>query len=209
MPPASVVDLQRRSLSVLIAIALILMLRAEGAAAEGTTEPMDSMAVENQGSSLALRVGKKVGVGTLTSVAVGFVFLIGGGLEGQSGIGAAFGTLLTGQFFGYPLGVYLADREESSLWMTFAGQVPGWWGAVALLEGEEEGSGPRAWAAVGSVLGGPVFASELSRLVPRRFRSPNPIKWIFGESSLPGGHVSFRLAPGAQRGLRAVSTLRF
>ena len=178
-------------------------------AAEEAMEPMDSLATKNQGARIALRVGKKVGVGVLTSVAVGSMFVVVGGLEGQggSGIGAAFATLLVGQFFGYPLGVYLADREESSFWMTFGGQVPGWWGAVALLEGGDEGSEARELAAVGSVLGGPVLASELSRLMPRRFRSPNPIKWLFAQLRLPDEHVAFRLAPETQRGLRAVCTL--
>jgi len=35
------------------------------------------------------------------------------------------------------------------------------------------------------------MASELSRLLPKRFRNPNPFKWLFGKFRRPSPHVSF------------------
>ena len=159
------------------------------------------------------RIPKKVGVGALTTVGVGLVFMVGGSTGGDSGIGAWAGVLAA-QFYGYPIGVYLADREGSSFWMTCVGQVAGWWGAIKLLEEESknsyyEPSELRKWTALGAVLGAPVMASELSRLVPKRFHNPNPLRWLFGKSRRSNTRVSLGLVPESHRGLSAIATLRF
>ena len=158
------------------------------------------------------RIPKKVGVGALTTVGVGLVFMVGGSTAG-GGIGAWAGVLAA-QFFGYPIGVYLADREGSSFWMTCVGQVAGWWWAIKLLEEESknsyyEPSELRKWTALGAVLGAPVMASELSRLVPKRFHNPNPLRWLFGKSRRSNTRISFGLVPESHRGLSAIATLRF
>ncbi len=70
------------------------------------------------------RIPKKVGMGALTTTALVFVSLAGGELEGSDGLAVA-GAVYVSLFFGYPIGVYLADMEESSFWMTFVGNGVG------------------------------------------------------------------------------------
>ena len=147
------------------------------------------------------RIPTKVGVGMLTALGAAVIayenlkpnededdFGDPPGLEGH--VSVALGLL-----FGYPVGVYLADPVESSFWMTCVVHGVGFWWVV------EE-----SWVAV---LGVPVVASELSRLLPKRFRNPNPFKWLFGKFGQPTPRASFGLVPDPQRGLSARATLRF
>ena len=158
------------------------------------------------------RIPKKVGVGALTMVGLVFVFLAAGEeTEGGDGIGVA-GAASVALLFGYPLGVYLADPVKSSFWMACVGHVAGSLGGILLLESNDsynELSELRKWTAFGAFMGGSVMASELSRLLPKRYRNPNPFKWLFGKFSRPSPRVSFGLVPEPQRGLSARATLRF
>ena len=67
------------------------------------------------------RIPTKAGLGALTAVGTGFLFLMTL-LPNQDpdGIGVAT-TYAFGLVVGYPLGVYLADPVESSFWMTYVG----------------------------------------------------------------------------------------
>ena len=153
------------------------------------------------------RIPKKVGVGALTTASLGFVFLTMGETEGSDGFGVVAAASVA-LFFGYPVGVYLADMEESSFWMTCVGHGVGWWWAV--LDAKKKRSGEsEEWTSLVAIFGTPVIASELSRLVPKRFRNPNPLRWLFGIFRKPSAHVSFGLGPEPQRGLSAVVTLQF
>ncbi len=160
-------------------------------------KPVDSYFLNDRAIT---RIPTKVGVGVLTTVGLGTVFVLGAGTEGDDGIGVSIAASAA-LFFGYPLGVYLADPVESSCWMTFIGNGIGWWGGTSSILSE--------WAGWITVLGTPVLASELSRLLPKRFRSPNPFKWLFGTFGQPIPRVSFDLVPQPQRGLSAVAKLRF
>ena len=98
-------------------------------------EPVDSSAVQKQGSSFlkgSLRIVAKVASGTI----VGIVFspfwsrVLGArSVEGDSGLGTAIGAYI-GFGLGYPIGVYLVDARESSFWLTLIGGGLGWWGLL-------------------------------------------------------------------------------
>ncbi len=177
-------------------------------------ESMDSLAVEadlvdsssvkadkDDGDRAMTRIPKKVGVGALTTAGLGLVFLtLGEETGGGDGIGVA-AAVYAAQFFGYPIGVYLADRQESSFWMTFIGNSLGWWGAAKLL-GSPNHSELSEWAALIAVFGMPVLASELSRMDavtggPKRPKQSQNLLF------------SFRLASDVPRNLLAIVTLRF
>ncbi|MCE2448058.1 MAG: hypothetical protein J4F35_06635 [Candidatus Latescibacteria bacterium] len=166
-------------------------------------ESMDSLVVKKQGSSFlrgSLRVGLKVASGTI----VGIIFsplgsgIVGSGsVEGDSGIGTAVGAY-TAFGLGYPIGVYLADARESSLWLTLIGGGLGWWGAASLLDSPNSSE----WAAWVTFFGAPVLTSELSRMDavtggPKRPKQPQDLRFSFG------------LVPQLQKSLLAVATLRF
>ena len=152
------------------------------------------------------RIPKKVGVGALTTVGTALIaygtlkpnenendFGDPPGLEGAA-------SLWWGLLVGYPVGVYLADPVESSFWMACVGH-----GLGVLLVSERD-LGSLEW---GIFLGAPLIASELSRLLPKRYRNPNPFKWLFGKFRRPSPRVSFGLVPTPLRGLSAVAKLRF
>ena len=152
---------------------------------------------KNSPDRAVMRIPKKVGVGVLTTVGVGLVLVPGAGTEGDDGIGAAVAGSAS-FFFGYPLGVYLADRKESSFWLTFIGSGLGWWGAAKLLDSPNS-SELSEWGAWVTLLGAPVLASELSRMdaVTGGPKQSQDIRFSVG------------LVPQIQRGLSAVATLRF
>ena len=132
------------------------------------------------------RIPKKMGVGAMIAVVVGYVF----SQEPYVAYPVALGV-------GYPLGVYLADRKESSFWITFIGTYLGWKMAAPLLDSPNP-SELSEWTAWTTLLGMPVLASELSRLGPKPFRKPPQAR-----------RVSFALAPTLNGGLSAAATLRF
>ena len=173
-----------------------------------SAEPVDAYSLNDRAIT---RIPTKIGVGALTTLAT-TVILVGtifqpedNSPEGDpmfSEEGAAYlASFFFGLFGGYPLGVYLADPVESSFWMTFVGNSVGLLGGIE--SAEETGWG---WV---PVLGGAVVASELSRLLPKRLRNPNPFKWLFGKFGQPIPRVSLGLVPDPQRGLSARATLRF
>ena len=156
------------------------------------------------------RIPIKVGVGALTTVGTALIaygilkpneneddFGDPPGLEGAVSLGL-------GLLVGYPVGVYLADPVESSFWMTCVGHGVGFFGGIEYIGAYFEKR--TGWVVI---LGGAVMASELSRLLPKRFRNPNPFKWLFGTFGQPIPRVSFGLVPQTQRGLSARATLRF
>ena len=175
-------------------------------------EPVDSLAVEAEpvdsyflNDRAITRIPTKAGLGVLTAVGTGFLFLTvmqphletpegGSGIEGPV-------TFLYGVLAGYPVGVYLADPVESSFWMTCVGYglITG---AVVQTKGDN-------WLEGVLFYGGPIIASELSRLLPKRYRNPNPFKWLFGKFRRPSSRVSFALAPTPNGGLSTSATLRF
>ena len=128
------------------------------------------------------------------------------GRRGRTGSRPWAGYLFVGLVVGYPLGVYLADPVESSFWMTYVGGYGLALGSVIL--GVKMG-GTTAKASLVVAMGSPIMASELSRLLPKRYRNPNPFKWLFGKFRRPSPRVSFGLVPDLQRGLSARATLRF
>ena len=148
------------------------------------------------------RIPKKVGAGALTAFGVGIVLLSGAGIEGDDSIGggreiAAVSVL----YLGYPLGVYLADRKESSFWLTFLGSGLGLVGGFKLLDSPNSGT-LSEWAALITMLGAPVLASELSRKDavtggPKQPKQSQDLRFSLG------------LVPEFQGGLSAVATLRF
>ena len=183
-------------------------------------EPVDSLAVEAESvDSLRVKVDKedvtfgeflnkravtriptKVVVGALTAVGVGAVLVPGAGMEGDDGIGQAVAAYVS-FFLGYPLGVYLADWRESSFWPTCIGHSLGVLGAFELLDSPNpsERAERAAWV---TLLGAPVLASELSRMVavtggPKRPKQSQDLRFSVG------------LVPQPHRGLSAIATLRF
>ena len=127
------------------------------------TESVDSLAVKKQSSSfldVPLRVATKVVSGGMMGAVLAHTFSSGTS-EGGDGIGEAVSWSVR-FFVGYPLGVYLADWRESSFWLTFIGNCVGMWGANKMLDSGSEHPGERAeWAALITLLGAPVLASEL------------------------------------------------
>ena len=210
---------------------LVLVLQTSytvaGAAQEIQAEPVDSLTVEAEpvdslsvkaepvdsyflNDRVITRIPTKVGLGALTAVGTGLLSLMTL-LPNQDtdGIGAA-ATYAFGLVVGYPLGVYLADPVESSFWMTYVGGYGLALGSLILGGWATEFSDHRAeqigWVVA---LGSPIIASELSRQLPKRYRNPNPFKWLFGKFRRPSPRVSFGLVPDPQRGLSARATLRF
>ena len=180
--------------------------------AAGGVELVDSLSVEAEpvdsyflNDRAITRIPTKIGVGAMTMFGVALITYETFESE-QSGHMPGLGSAILGVLFGYPLGVYLADPVESSFWMTFVGgcglTLGGWAAAKASNRGRERTVGVVAF-------GAPIMASELSRLLPKRFRNPNPFKGLFGKFRRPSPHVSFGLVPDPQRGLSAVATLRF
>ena len=170
-----------------------------GARAQKLVQPTSTLGNSLNNRAIT-RIPKKIGVGALTTVGVGIALLPGAGTAGDDGIGAGLAGI-TSLFLGYPLGVYLADKKESSFWMTFIGNCLGWWGAVELLDSPNS-SALSEWAALITMLGAPVLASELSRMDavtggPKRPKQSQDLRFSFG------------LLPQPQRGLSARATLRF
>ena len=170
-----------------------------GARAQKLVQPTPTLGNSLNNRAIT-RIPKKIGVGALTTVGVGIALLPGAGTAGDDGIGAGLAGI-TSLFLGYPLGVYLADKKESSFWMTFIGNCLGWWGAVELLDSPNS-SALSEWAALITMLGAPVLASELSRMDavtggPKRPKQSQDLRFSFG------------LLPQPQRGLSARATLRF
>ena len=181
-------------------------------------EPVDSLAVEAEpvdsyflNDRAITRIPTKLGLGVLTAVgSAGATLITYLMLEEEPhylGLGAAVGV---GLLFGYPLGVYLADPVESSFWMTYVGGYGLALGSLILGGRATELSDHRA-EQIGWVIamGAPIVASELSRLLPKRYRNPNPFKWLFGKFRRPSPRVSFGLVPDFQKSLSARATLRF
>ena len=177
-------------------------------------DPVDSVAVKADSvdsyflnDRAITRIPTKVGLGALTAVGTGFIFLMTllPNQEHDDGIGAA-ATYAFGLLVGYPLGVFLADPVESSFWMTYVGGYGLALGSL-ILGAKMEGTTGKAGLVV--AMGAPIIASELSRLLPKRYRNPNPFKWLFGKFRRPSTRVSFGLAPDLQKGLSARATLRF
>ena len=166
-------------------------------------EPVDSYFLNDRAIT---RIPTKLGVGALTAVGAGFLAVIvtqpfiGEGSPGST-FPEEFAPLFFGLLAGYPVGVYLADPVESSFWMTCVGYGLVSW---AVFHSERDN-----WFEGVLFYGSPVMASELSRLLPKRYRNPNPFKWLFGKFRRPSPHVSFGLVPDPRRGLAAVATLRF
>ena len=162
-------------------------------------EPVDSYFLNDR---TITRIPTRVISGLLTSVGAGVIIYSTTSKENH--YMPEVGALIVGVLVGYPVGVYLADPVESSFWMTCVGHGMGVWlikrGLVPPLP---------EWGLWGLFWGASVMASELSRLVPKRYRNPNPFKWLFGKFSRPSPRVSFGLAPEPQRGLSARATLRF
>ena len=154
--------------------------RGRGRPPKSTTT--DSTQVDSGGAGAGKRLLKRVALGTVMTVAAGSIgshhiqdrsgYSDGDpiGLEGLAGI-FDYGLL-----FGWPVGVYLADPWESSLWMTAVGHGVGWWTAR---------KGMTAWWAIP---GFAIIASELSRLVPKEMRKP--LQWLFGTSTHNTGGAS-------------------
>ena len=204
---------------VMFHLRLLLILASYGLLVQpAQAEPVDSLAVEAEPvDSYSLddraitRIPTKAFLGVLTAVGTGFLSII----VAQPFIGEEPEEVLwpeeAGYFFvglvvGYPLGVYLADPVESSFWMTYVGGYGLALGSVIL--GVKMG-GTTAKASLVVAMGSPIMASELSRLLPKRYRNPNPFKWLFGKFRRPSPRVSFGLVPDLQRGLSARATLRF
>lgn len=176
-------------------------------------EPGDSLAVEAEpvdsyflNDRAITRIPTKAGLGVLTAIGTGLLsIIVAQPFIGEEPEGALFpeevGYFFVGLVVGYPLGVYLADPVESSFWMTCVGYglVTG---AVVQTKGDN-------WFEGVLFYGSPIMASELSRLLPKRYRNPNPFKWLFGKFRRPSPRVSFGLVPDFQRGLSARATLRF
>ncbi len=170
-------------------------------------EPVDAYSLNDRAIT---RIPTKIGVGALTTLATTVILAetIFQPKDNFTEENALFSkedeayliSLSFGLLVGYPLGVYLADPVESSCWMTFVG------GYGLALGGWATGSDLIAGVVVS---GAPIMASELSRLLPKPFRNPNPFKWLFGTFGQPSPRVSFGLAPQPQRGLSARATLRF
>jgi len=179
---------------------------ADGVAMAGAYRNVSYIQSPSLGNSLnsraITRIPKKIGVGALTAFGVGIVLLSGAGIEGDDSIGggreiAAVSVL----YLGYPLGVYLADRKESSFWLTFLGSGLGLVGGFKLLDSPNS-STLSEWAALITMLGAPVLASELSRKDavtggPKRPKQSQDLRFSLG------------LVPEFQGGLSAVATLRF
>ena len=198
---------------------LLLILASYGLLVQpAQAEPVDSLAVEAEpvdsyflNDRAITRIPTKACLGVLTAVGTGFLSII----VAQPFIGEEpeevlwpdeAGYLFVGLVVGYPLGVYLADPVESSFWMTYVGGYGLALGSVIL--GVKMG-GTTAKASLVVAMGSPIMASELSRLLPKRYRNPNPFKWLFGKFRRPSPRVSFGLVPDLQRGLSARATLRF
>ena len=161
-------------------------------------ESVDSLAVKKQSSSfldVPLRVGKKVISGGMVGVILASTVTSGGG---DDGIGKAVGQYIA-FFVGYPLGVYLVDMRESSFWLTCIGHGLGIWGAFNLLDLDSPNPSERAErAAWVTLLGAPVLASELSRMVAaKRPKQSQDLRFSFG------------LVPDLKRGVSTIATLRF
>ncbi len=170
-----------------------------GARAQKLVQPTPTLGNSLNNRAIT-RIPKKIGVGALTTVGVGIALLPGAGTAGDDGIGAGLAGI-TSLFLGYPLGVYLADRKESSFWLTFLGSGLGWWGGVKMLDSPNS-STLSEWAALITILGAPVLASELSRKDavtggPKRPKQSQDLRFSLG------------LVPEFQGGLSAVATLRF
>ena len=172
-------------------------------------EPVDSLAVEAESvdsyflnDRAITRIPTKVGLGALTAVGSAGVALITYLMLEEEphylGPGAGVGI---GLLVGYPLGVYLADPVESSFWMTCVG-----YGLIAGAVVQTKGDN---WLEGVLFYGSPIMASELSRLLPKRYRNPNPFKWLFGKFRRPSSRVSFALAPTLNGGLSTSATLHF
>ena len=116
------------------------------------------IAADSARSRPVLRIVRKVSTGALAAVGVGYLFR-----------GEPYTAPLFSFGIAYPLGVYLADARETSPWMIFTGAYLGW--QASKIHGEISN-----WPNVALFLAGPVLASELSRLVPKRFH--NPLRWI-------------------------------
>ncbi|MDE2741399.1 MAG: hypothetical protein OXI58_07430 [Gemmatimonadota bacterium] len=186
-------------------------------------EPVDSLAVEAESvdsyflnDRAITRIPTKLGLGALTAVGTGFLsFLVAQPFVEEEPPGSPFPDepllpLFFGLLAGYPVGVYLADPVESSFWMTFVGGSGLALGSLILGGWATEFSDHRAeqigWVVA---LGSPIMASELSRLLPKRYRNPNPFKWLFGKFRRPSSRVSFGLAPTLNGGLSTSATLHF
>ena len=202
---------------------LLLILASCGLLARpAQAEPVDSLVVEAEpvdsyflNNRAITRIPTKAGLGALTAVGTGFLsIIVAQPFIGEEPEGALLpeevGYFFVGLVVGYPLGVYLADPVESSFWMTFVGGYGLALGSLILGGWATEFSDHRAeqigWVVA---LGSPIMASELSRLLPKRYRNPNPFKWLFGKFRRPSPRVSFGLVPDLQRGLSARATLRF
>ena len=166
-------------------------------------EPVDSYFLNDRAIT---RIPTKAGIGALTAVCTGFLsIIVAQPFIGEEPEGALLpeeaGYFFVGLVVGYPLGVYLADPVESSFWMTCVGYGLAL-GSVVQTKGDN-------WLEGVLFYGSPIMASELSRLLPKRYRNPNPFKWLFGKFRRPSPRVSFGLVPDFQRGLSARATLRF
>ena len=195
--------------------------------AAGGVELVDSLSVEAEpedsyflNDRAITRIPTKIGVGAMTTFATTVIlsetiFKPEDNYTENNAILSKQGEALLFSFTfallgGYPLGVYLADPVESSCWMTFVGGYSlAVGGVVAAKAGIGFSHRGRQTVMTVAILGGPIMASELSRLLPKRFRNPNPFKGLFGKFRRPSPHVSFGLVPDPQRGLSAVATLRF
>ena len=162
-------------------------------AATDTTVPART---NGKAAGAILRITKKVGIGALAGAGSGYVVY---NLE-------PYATHLVALGLGYPLGVYLADARESSLWMTFMGTYLAWRGA-ALLPSSMSSDRLSGGTVLASFLGAPVLASELSRLLPECFH--NPFELVLGKCRRPDTRVSCDLAPRSPSVLSAAAVLRF
>ena len=143
------------------------------------------------------RIPKKVGLGTLTMAGVGYISFKVMKAQIEEEEDTPFSTSAWVAYtmaivFGYPIGVYLADMEESSFWLTFIGNGMGLWYA-------EQRDSCGVSCLVVNPFTGAIIGSELSRM-----------KAVTGGPKRSQDlRFSFSLVPDIKRGLSAIATLHF
>ena len=168
--------------------------RGPGRGRPPKTTTTDSTQVDSGGVGAGKRLLKRTALGTAMAIAARSIFLGKARAEGAY-IGIHASSTTYGALFGWPVGVYLADPWESSLWMTAVGHGVAW-----RLGRNTPGS---LWG----ILGWTIMVSEASRSAPKGIRKP--LQWLFGKLRKPDARVSFGLVPEPQRGLSARASLRF
>ena len=142
----------------------------------------DSTQVDSGSAGLAQRIILKVLVGSMSTLTTaGLSNTILGSGEDHDGIEGAAAFVYFGLGFGWPTGVYLADSQESSFWVTTGASIAA---LLAMLSADDAGlPSLLLFASTG------VIASELSRKIPENTHNPNP------KFRRPDARVSFGVDP--------------